>query len=68
MDKLKLLHAIIETAIDGIITIDARGLVEQMNPAALKLFGYKIEEVQGRNISMLMPEPDRSNHDGYINR
>lgn len=64
----KLLHAIIENAIDGIITIDERGLIESINPAACALFGYTIEEVLGRNISMLMPQPDRGQHDEYIAR
>jgi len=68
MDGGKLLKAIIETAIDGILTIDDRGVVESLNPAALKLFGYAAEEVIGNNISMLMPEPDRSGHDGYLQR
>ncbi|WP_207533463.1 PAS domain-containing sensor histidine kinase [Desertivirga arenae] len=69
MDKLNLLHAIISTAIDGIITIDSGGLIESMNPAALRLFGYeKEDELVGRNISVLMPEPDKSAHDGYIHR
>ncbi|SKB45129.1 PAS domain S-box-containing protein [Parapedobacter luteus] len=66
MDTAKLLKAIIDNAIDGIITIDWNGIVESINPAALQLFGYDASEVVGRNISMLMPEPDRSNHDGYI--
>lgn len=65
-NSARLLEAIIDTAIDGIITIDARGLVETINPAGLVLFGYAAEEVIGNNISMLMPEPDRSNHDSYI--
>jgi len=68
MDGTKLLKAIIETAIDGILTIDNRGIVESLNPAALKLFGYTAEEVIGNNISMLMPEPDKSGHDGYLHR
>lgn len=68
MESARLLNAIIETAIDGIITIDNRGIIESLNPAALKLFGYTHEEVVGRNISMLMPEPDKSSHDGYIRR
>ncbi|MHA4895549.1 PAS domain-containing sensor histidine kinase [Pedobacter sp. PWIIR3] len=68
MESAKLLKAIIESAIDGIITIDDRGLIESLNPAAQKLFGYSTEEVMGRNISILMPEPDRSGHDGYIAR
>ena len=60
------LKAIIDTAIDGIITIDTQGIVETLNPAAARIFGYQPEEIIGRNISMLMPEPDRSRHDGYI--
>ncbi|MFP5079845.1 PAS domain S-box protein [Pedobacter sp. JCM 36344] len=68
MESGKLLKAIIETAIDGIITIDNKGLVESLNPAAQSLFGYSLDEVIGRNISMLMPEPDRTGHDGYLKR
>lgn len=60
------LNAIIETAIDGIITIDRRGIVESMNAAAGRIFDYEPEEVIGQNIKLLMPEPDRSNHDSYI--
>ncbi|HLS96239.1 PAS/PAC sensor signal transduction histidine kinase [Sphingobacterium allocomposti] len=66
IESVKLLEAIIENAIDGIITIDSRGIVERINPAASALFGYAPEEVIGNNVSMLMPEPDRSNHDNYI--
>lgn len=66
MENARLLEAIIQTAIDGIITIDQRGKIESLNPAALKLFGYVQEEVMGQNISMLMPEPDKSAHDGYL--
>jgi two-component system sensor kinase FixL len=60
------LRAIIDTAIDGIITIDTRGIIETVNPAAARIFGYQPEEVIGRNISLLMPEPDKSAHDSYI--
>lgn len=66
LESAKLLEAIIDHAIDGIITIDHHGIVESINPAASALFGYSPEEVIGNNISMLMPEPDRSNHDTYI--
>src|SRR5690606_35861015 len=66
MDTSRLLKAIIENAIDGIITIDRRGIVDSINPAASKLFGYDAHEVIGNNVSMLMPEPDHSQHDQYI--
>ena len=68
MENAALLKAIIENAIDGIITIDERGRIESINPAACKLFQYIPEEVIGNNITMLMPEPYKGEHDGYINR
>ena len=61
-------RAIVETAVDAIITISAAGRVGSFNPAAERIFGYRAEEVIGRNVSMLMPEPDRSQHDGYLAR
>jgi PAS domain S-box-containing protein len=61
------LNAIIQKAVDGIITIDKKGLIQSVNPAALDLFGYLEDtELIGSNVSMLMPEPDRSRHDGYM--
>lgn len=66
MESAKLLYAIIDTAIDGIITIDKRGRIESMNPSARKIFGYTEEELKGENISVLMPDPDQSRHDGYL--
>jgi PAS domain S-box-containing protein len=60
------LRKLVETAIDGMILIDARGIVKLFNPACEKLFGYAPDEVLGRNVAMLMPEPDRSAHDGYL--
>lgn len=65
-DNQQRLKAIIETAIDGIITIDARGIIETVNPAAARIFGYQPEEMIGNNVKMLMPEPDHSQHDQYI--
>jgi len=50
MDSAKLLEAIIDHAIDGIITIDNRGLIESINPAASSLFGYSDHEVIGNNV------------------
>ena len=60
------LKAIIETATDGIITIDERGKMETVNSAAARLFGYTTEEMVGQNVKMLTTEPDYSRHDGYI--
>ncbi|MFZ2897318.1 MAG: PAS domain-containing sensor histidine kinase [Saprospiraceae bacterium] len=62
------LQTIIETAIDGIITIDEKGIIETVNPAAAKLFGYLPEELIGKNIRILMPSPFRQQHDEYIER
>jgi PAS domain S-box-containing protein len=59
-------RAIIETAVDGIAVIDERGIVQAFNRAAEMIFGYAADEVIGHNVSHLMPEPDRSQHDGYI--
>jgi PAS domain S-box-containing protein len=68
MENASLLNAIIQNAIDGIITIDERGLIETINPAACKLFDYTPQEVIGKNVSFLMPPPDRDQHDEYIRR
>ena len=61
-----LLNAIIENAIDGIITINECGIVESINPAACSLFLYSPDEIIGKNIATLMPTPDREKHDSYI--
>jgi len=66
MERAKLLNAIIENAIDGIITIDEFGVIEHINPSALTLFGYESSELIGKNVSVLMPQPDKSRHDQYI--
>lgn len=68
MNSTALLKAIIDNAIDGIITIDSHGIIESINPSGCGLFGYTPGEVIGENISMLMSEPDRSNHDEYLSR
>ncbi len=60
------LHAIVECMIDGVVTINEHGIVESFNPAAEMMFGYRAGEVVGQNINMLMPEPDKSSHDGYL--
>jgi sigma-B regulation protein RsbU (phosphoserine phosphatase) len=60
------IRAIVETAADGIITINERGIIDTCNPAVEKMFGYSREEMIGRNVSLLMPSPEREQHDGYL--
>ena len=59
-------RAILETTVDGIITIDEDGVVESFNPAAEEIFGYDAAEVVGENIKMLMPPPHHERHDEYL--
>jgi PAS domain S-box-containing protein len=66
MERGKLLNAIIENAIDGIITIDERGIIEHINQAALDLFGYSKNELVGENVAALMPTPIREQHDNHL--
>lgn len=60
------LRTLTETAVDGVILIDARGAVLMFNPACEKLFGYSADTVIGENVKMLMPQPYRHEHDHYI--
>ena len=62
------LDAIINTTVDGIIVIDARGTVEAFNRGAERMFGYPESEVVGRNVSVLMPSPQHEEHDAYLER
>ncbi|WP_168209713.1 PAS domain S-box protein [Chromobacterium paludis] len=64
----ELTRAILDTAVNPIITIDSRGVIRSFNPAAEKLFGYGADEVAGQNVKLLMPSPYREEHDGYLSR
>ena len=60
------LMAVLEAAVDGIITIDDAAVIESVNPAVEKLFGWNAAELVGQPVTKLMPEPYRSEHDGYM--
>jgi PAS domain S-box-containing protein len=60
------MRAILETAVDAIIIIDPRGIIESVNPAAERMFGYAADELIGQSVTLLMPPPYRDEHDGYI--
>ena len=61
-------RAVVDGIADGVITISEKGIIESVNPAAQRLFGYTAAELQGQNISRLMPSPYQKMHDGYLER
>jgi PAS domain S-box-containing protein len=65
-DETRLLRAVVNTAVDGVILIDAGGIVRMFNPACERLFGYLATEVVGENVKMLMPIPFHTEHDRYL--
>ncbi|MBT3367371.1 MAG: response regulator [Nitrospina sp.] len=66
-EKIKT-QIIMDNVVDAIITIDEHGIIQTFNQGAQKLFQYNEDEVLKQNVNMLMPEPDRSQHDGYLKR
>jgi two-component system sensor kinase FixL len=62
------LEAILATVPDAMVVIDERGAIQSFSATAERLFGFTTQEVQGRNVSMLMPGPYRQEHDGYLAR
>jgi PAS domain S-box-containing protein len=62
----QMLEAALQTAAGAIIVIDEKGIMRTVNPATAKVFGFSQEELIGQNVNILMPEPFRSRHDGYL--
>jgi len=67
-DAVMRLRSVVETAADGIITINHRGIIDSINPAGARMFGYRPEELIGRNVSVLMPQPHAREHDDYLEK
>ncbi len=68
VESAHLTQTILENVADGIITLNQQGLVQSFNQSAEGIFGYTASEVMGQNISMLTPEPTRSEHDAYLKK
>ena len=66
MEREAELSAVLDTAVDGIVTIDGRGVVQSVNAAVEHIFGYSAEELIGHNVKKLMPSPFREEHDAYL--
>jgi PAS domain S-box-containing protein len=65
-EREQFLEGILKSIADGVIVIDSTGRVGTCNPAAARMFGYSPEEIIGRNVAMLMPEPHAGEHAGYM--
>ncbi|SIO17256.1 ATP-binding protein [Nitrosomonas cryotolerans] len=62
------MRSVVEHMVDCVVTTDEKGVILLANPVMEKLFGYTHDEIVGKNVSLLMPEPDRSKHDSYMKR
>ena len=67
-ERQERLRAILNAATDAIVTIDQRGIIIGANPSTFQMFGYSEDELVGVNVRILMPQPYRDEHDGYIER
>jgi PAS domain S-box-containing protein len=65
-DEVARSRAVLETAVDAIVTINSEGTISSMNPATMRMFGYSEQELDGQNVSVLMPEPFKGQHDEYL--
>ena len=68
VEKDAQMRNIVDSALNGIITINEHGIIESFNPAACRMFGYAEAEAIGQNVAMITPEPHHSAHDSYIQR
>ena len=66
LENEKRLQSILDNTVDGLITIDKNGKIESFNKVCVKIFGYEVSEVIGRNVKILMPEPYKQEHDSYL--
>lgn len=66
IDSLRRVQAISDNVLDAIITIDESGIIASVNRAAERIFGWKVSELTGRNVNILMPAPHQEEHDAYI--
>lgn len=65
-DQAEHTQAILDNMVDGLITIDAQGIIQSVNPAAVRIFGHAAHGLVGQNVNMLMPSPYKEAHDGYL--
>jgi len=61
-------QTVLDTAVDGIVTIDDKGIIQSCNTSLQKQFGYSANELIGQSVNILMPSPHRENHDRYLQR